>query len=72
MLKFLIILILILYLIFKVGGFFFKMLFMGGQEAQRPFQPKDSNVNVRSQEQTSAQDKHFRGEGEYVDYEEVD
>ena len=78
MLKVLIIIFLIAYVIYKVGGFLFKSFFIGHQEAQRPYdaqqkhKPSDGNVYVDSQtQQKSNKDKDFKG-GEYVDYEEVD
>ncbi len=78
MLKFFLILFLIAYCIYKVGGFLFKSFFVQ-QQAQRPFEetthrqkPADGNVYVENPPKRSPKkDKQFDG-GEYVDYEEVD
>jgi hypothetical protein len=85
MFKFLLILSLLSYIVYKVGGFIFKVLFSGFSEAQR-----QGNVNPRAQKQAQKrkapgsnldiehipnrnknQDQSIGG-GEYVDYEEVD
>jgi hypothetical protein len=79
MIKFLIITFLILYLLFKVGGFLLRMLFYTiGNRAQQRFsgngqqytrtKPKDANVDVEYRQSTKKPE--FKG-GEYIDYEEV-
>lgn len=86
MLKFLLITILIFYLIYKVGGFFFRMLFANAyqqhQRQQRYQQngytqkqaktPPNSNVRVEyvPDQEDRKEKKDFNG-GQYVDYEEV-
>ncbi|MCR9251591.1 MAG: DUF4834 family protein [bacterium] len=77
MLKVLLIIFLVLYCFYKVGGFLLKSFFVG-QQAQRPYdahqkrKPEDGNVYVDTQSQPkSKKDKNFNG-GEYVDYEELD
>ncbi|MGE4015297.1 MAG: hypothetical protein AB7E82_03070 [Cyclobacteriaceae bacterium] len=59
MLKFLLILSIIVYLIFKVGSLFFK----AGAASQTRFQQ-------RNDPNSSKKNKEFKG-GEYIDYEEV-
>jgi hypothetical protein len=67
MLKFLLILGIIGYLLFKIGGFFFKAGAASQQFRQQPRRPQDSVHNHPPKEKT---DGHIKG-GEYVDYEEV-
>ena len=81
MLKFLIIVVLIGYVFYKVGGMVFKVLTgnIGGQQSRGNFQgqnrpgnnprPKDGNVNI-DYVPKGKKGKDFDG-GEYVDYEEV-
>ncbi|MDW3196737.1 MAG: DUF4834 domain-containing protein [Cytophagales bacterium] len=76
MIKFLLIVFFISYILYKVGGFFFKILTLGGsaqrpQRNQPPKRPPGTNLNV-----DYAPDKKKKGGGdfkggEYVDYEEV-
>jgi len=66
MFKFLLILSIIAYLIFKIGGFFFKAGAASQQFRQQPPRPQNS-VNTNSKDKKSS---HIKG-GEYVDYEEV-
>jgi hypothetical protein len=80
MLKFIIILVFITYLFFKLGGFILKTVYMilgGGSAAPRQEKsyyrrPADGNVNVdyvpNSQQKGS---NPSPGKGEYVDYEEI-
>ncbi len=83
MLKFLIITFLILYLIFKFGGFLLRMFFksLGNRVHQKYAEqhttysrtkPRGSNVDEEYKTPSSASQKkaEFKG-GEYVDYEEV-
>lgn len=80
MLKFLIITFLILYLIFKFGGFLLRMFFKSlGDRVQQKYaeqhnsyhttKPRGSNVDVKFKPSTQKK-AEFKG-GEYVDYEEV-
>ena len=69
MLKFLLIAALIIYVISKIGGFFFR----AGAASQNRTQnrrPADGNVNVDGNSGKSQKSRKFKG-GEYVDYEEV-
>lgn len=79
MLKFLLILFLISYIVYKVGGFIFKVLHSGFSGAQRQGnfnkQPKHkvpgSNLDIeRMPDKNKKQGQNIGGE--YVDYEEVD
>lgn len=81
MLKFLLILVLLIYLIYKVGGFFFKLLFMGSQQQrsydsqhthqQKSHTPPNSNVKVDYVPKKDRKSgENFEG-GQYVDFEEV-
>lgn len=81
MLKFLLILIIIFYLIYRVGGFLFRMLFLSAQQQRQHYQGQaqqqaqrraaDSNLNIDYVPGEPKKDKKdFRG-GDYVDYEEV-
>lgn len=65
------------YIIYKVGGFFFKILTLGGmqkqQSAQRehPRRPTGSNINVDYVPQKNDRKSDDAKGGEYVDFEEV-
>jgi hypothetical protein len=67
MFKFLIILGIIAYLIFKIGGFFFKA---GAASQQFREQSRRPQNNVPTDRAKDKPDGHIKG-GEYVDYEEV-
>lgn len=75
MFKFLLIVFILSYVVYRVGGFFFKILTLGGS-AQRPprnqshKRPPGANVDVDYAPQNKKSKKDFKG-GEYVDYEEV-
>lgn len=80
MVKFLIISFLILYLVFKLGGFFLRMFFRSlGARAQQKYteqkgfyktsKPQGSNVDIEY-EKAKAKKTVIKG-GEYVDYEEI-
>jgi hypothetical protein len=85
MLKFLIIMALVIYLIYKVMQFFFKIFILGatGQEAYKKqyqrqqsnhqHKPKDGNVSIDyvPQDQRKKGNPSDFGGGDYVDYEEV-
>ncbi|MDH5397514.1 MAG: hypothetical protein OEX02_05170 [Cyclobacteriaceae bacterium] len=72
MLKVLIIIFVIGYLLYKVGGFIFKIL-LGVNNMQQPRpQPRKtpgSNVDINEAKPNAKED--FKG-GEYIDYEEVE
>ncbi|REE05832.1 DUF4834 family protein [Marinoscillum furvescens] len=85
MLKFLIIIGLIAYVFFKVGGALFRMFFLGASQQQRTQYQNQryreqahqsrkapgSNVNIDYvPRKEEKSDKDFQG-GDYVDYEEV-
>lgn len=75
MFKFLLIVFLISYIIYKVGGFFFRILTLGGTSQrpprnQPPRRPPGANVNVDYSPEKKNSKGDFKG-GEYVDYEEV-
>lgn len=84
MLKFLLILFLVGYVLYKVMGFAFKVLFYNASRAQGTQQkqtqynsqhyakkPADGNLNIDYVPKNASKDKNdFQG-GEYVDYEEV-
>lgn len=65
MLKFLLILSIAAYLIFKVGGLFFKAG-AAAQQFRNQQRKNDLNVDPKS----NGKKKDFKG-GEYIDYEEV-
>ena len=75
MIKFLLILSFISYLIYKVGGFLFKILFIGATQSKRAsntgggrkYSAPDSNVDI---EHIPKKPEGFKG-GDYIDYEEV-
>lgn len=83
MLKFLVISFILFYIIFKLIGFFFKMLLRGNASQQQQQnrsnghqkKPSDGNVNIdyipnngKKSEQRSP--SNYKG-GDYIDYEEV-
>jgi len=78
MIKFLLIVFLVSYLLYKVGGFLFRMFFISLTQQQRTSanqkQTKTSrngNVDIQfANDQKKRSNKGFEG-GEYVDYEEV-
>lgn len=83
MLKFIIISVLIIYLIFKVTSFAFKLLFGAAYEQQKKAQQgqkqryttrrkaPNSNLNIDTPQQDKGKSGNdFKG-GDYVDYEEV-
>ncbi|MFT4736342.1 MAG: hypothetical protein ACI8QD_000052 [Cyclobacteriaceae bacterium] len=83
MLKFLLILGLIIYLMYKVGSFLFRLFILGasGQQSQRQQQGYQKGTKRRASKEgvvidfmpgdkQKQADKEFRG-GEYVDYEEL-
>ncbi len=67
--KYLIILGLILYLLSKLGGFFFRV---GAASQQRQYQQRkpEGSVNVDGQSKKEKRSSTIKG-GDYVDYEEV-
>lgn len=67
MLKFLLILGIIAYLLFKIGGFFFKAGAASQQFQQQNRRPQGS---VNDDSSKAKKDGHIKG-GEYVDYEEI-
>ena len=75
MIKFLLIISFIVYLVYKVGGFIFKMLFIGATQskksssagAKHKYSVPDSNVDI---EHLPKKPEGFKG-GDYIDYEEV-
>jgi len=83
MLKFLLILFLVGYVIFKIGGFFFKLFLTGLSNGQRHgnFNPQShqqakrrapgSNLNIDHVPQGERGNKKGPQAGDYVDYEEV-
>jgi len=72
MFKFLLILIVLTWLFFKVGGFLFRIV--AGRDYQKERQaykkPKGGNVFVNNEDVKNKKDGYSGGE--YVDYEEVD
>lgn len=77
MIKFLIILVLIVYSLFRVGTFILRMFFGGlgkhqySQQRTSSRKAPGSNLNIDNiRNSNSKTDKKFTG-GEYVDYEEV-
>ena len=80
MLKFILFLILILYAIYRVGGFLFKVFFIGAQAQQRPHSnqgqrpgktPPNSNVRVDYVPEDKKKSEENPNGGQYVDFEEV-
>ncbi|MFH6984940.1 DUF4834 family protein [Marinoscillum sp. 108] len=84
MLKFLLIIALISYLIYRVGGFLFKILFLGAQQQRQQYQSTGQTHQQHARRRAAGSNldidyvpgdrknekKDFRG-GDYVDYEEV-
>ncbi len=76
MFKFLLFVFIISYVVYKVGGFFFKILTLGGtaqrsQRNQPPKRPPGTDLNVDYAPDKKKRNKEdFKG-GEYVDFEEV-
>jgi hypothetical protein len=76
MLKFLLIIFLFFFILFRLGGFLLKML--GGPSRQdrakgrkgRKYTPPGGNVSVDYEPKNEKKKKDFEG-GEYVDYEDV-
>lgn len=79
--KLILIIVLVAYLFFRVGGYLFGLLFRGAQEfnrgyhadRQRPESKKAPNSNLNI-DHIPHKEKHHKknfGGGEYVDYEEV-
>ena len=74
MLKFLLIIFLFLYVVFRFGGYLVRILSgnSGGDSGQSfEKKPRDGNVTVNYDPKDKRNQKGFDG-GEYVDYEEVD
>ncbi len=74
MLKFLLIIFIVGYFLYRVGGVLFKILSLGGSSYEKqsrttPKRPPGSNVDVDFVPQKGDK-KDFKG-GEYVDYEEL-
>ena len=77
--KFLLIIFLLFFLVFRLGGFLLKALAgnSSGQQrnpsgsGQRKYTPKGGNVSVDYEPRKKDRKKGFDGGGEYVDYEEV-
>jgi hypothetical protein len=70
MFKFLLIMALIVYILSKVGGFFFKV---GAASQQRQYQqprPSDGSIHVDTPPKKAKKSAGLKG-GEYIDYEEV-
>ncbi len=84
MIKFLLILFIVFYLLWKVGGFLFRNIllksfmkqqqanFQQGKQQQKQYRrPANGNVNVEFiPPESTSKGKTFKG-GEYVDYEEI-
>lgn len=68
--RFLIILGLIGYVLYKVGGLFFRAGAASQQSKFQPQRPQNGNINVNSAPDRPAKSTKIKG-GEYVDYEEV-
>lgn len=68
--RFLIILGLIGYVLYKVGGLFFRAGASSQQDRFQQRKPTNGNVNVDSAPDKPAKSGRIKG-GEYVDYEEV-
>ena len=75
MIKFFLILSFALYLIYRIGGLLFKILFIGFTQSKRSSYSRgrrkhsvpDSNVDIQNIPKKA---KDFKG-GEYIDYEEI-
>lgn len=79
MLKFLIILILIIYVLARVGGYLFKIFFIGASEAQRKTsynqgrrRAHNGDLDIEYRESPDKNDAKGYSGGEYIDYEEVE
>ncbi len=77
MLKFLLIVILIFYVLYRIGGFFFRMLIINAQQRTQQNQNtsyqsrgKDGNIHIDYVPKQTKSKSDFKG-GDYVDYEEV-
>lgn len=80
MLKFILILFLFFYLLYRVGGFFFRMFinnaihqqrYQQGNDRRQAQKPPNSNVEVAFDPKTGEKkNKNFDG-GQYVDFEEI-
>ncbi|WP_421894027.1 DUF4834 family protein [Marinoscillum sp.] len=84
MLKFLLIIALISYLIYRVGGFLFRILFLSAQQQRQQYQSTGQSNQQHARKRAAGSNldidyvpgerknekKDFRG-GDYVDYEEV-
>ena len=78
MFKLLLIFFALFFIIFRVGGFFLRLLFGGVQRtnqanynrSNQQHKPKDGNVNVDYIPDEKKGKKNFKG-GDYIDYEEV-
>lgn len=84
MIKFLLITFLVCYILFKVGGYLFKLFFLNmakkhqqafnNSQQQRGYQStRKGNINIvipKDKNGTAKKSREFKG-GEYVDYEEV-
>jgi hypothetical protein len=70
MLKFLLILALSLYVLSKIGGFFFRAGASSQQNRYQQRKPSDGNINVDSSPRKDRKGGNIKG-GDYVDYEEV-
>jgi hypothetical protein len=66
MLKLLLVITIIAYLLYKVGGFFFR----AGAASQQTRKPQDTASNVYANPVKEKKNGDIKG-GEYVDYEEV-
>lgn len=74
MLKFLLIIFVFLYVVFRLGGYLVRILTgNSGQSGGGSFErrPRDGNVTVKMDSKDKKDQKGYQG-GEYVDYEEVD
>ncbi len=78
MLKFLIILILIIYVLAKVGGYIFKLIYTGASEATRHTtsgqrrKAPDSDLDIDFIPKNGGKNSKGYDGGEYIDYEEVE
>ncbi|MFY0607334.1 MAG: DUF4834 family protein [Cyclobacteriaceae bacterium] len=80
MLKFLLIVGLIFYVIYRVAGFFFKAVFLSAQQRaqnnpytqqrQSQTRPRSGNLNIDYMPKDKKSKDDFKG-GDYVDFEEV-
>jgi hypothetical protein len=68
MFKFLLIIIIAFYAIYRIGGFFFRIFSASHQGQESPDQ--SSNAQTRVDRNSKNEKKPFDG-GEYIDYEEV-